>query len=150
MAFRKVHSYLSCLVCPLLPFLCRFGRLSFRLITVSETHTHTHTHTYTHTPLCRTPLDRWSARRKDLYPTTRNNGKKQAAMPPVGLEPAVLEIARPQTHAFGRTTNEIGEGQNFYSRIACGNCGQRRNPVRCAVAVLRIKHRHIPEWGRGS
>lgn len=54
MAFRKVHSYFSCLVCLLLPFLCRCRRLWFHLITGSDTHPHTHT------TLGRILLDRWS------------------------------------------------------------------------------------------
>jgi hypothetical protein len=38
---------------------------------LSQSVTRTHTHTHTHT-IDRTPLDEWSARRRDLYPTTRD------------------------------------------------------------------------------
>jgi len=34
-----------------------------------------------------TPLDEWSARRRDLYLTTHNTHKTQTPMPPAGLEP---------------------------------------------------------------
>ena len=68
----------------------------------------------------------------------------------MGLERAVPECARLQTHPLDRTTTVIGEGQYCYCIIACGNCGQRRNPVRCAVSVLRITNRHLPEWRQGS
>jgi len=35
----------------------------------------------------RTPLDEWSARRRDLYLTTHNTYNRQTFMPPVGFEP---------------------------------------------------------------
>jgi len=39
--------------------------------------------TLRHTTLSRTPLDEWSARRRDLYLTTRNT--QQTDIPPAGL-----------------------------------------------------------------
>jgi hypothetical protein len=39
-----------------------------------------HDHTQTHTTLGRTPLDKWSAWRRDLYLTTHNNHKRQTYM----------------------------------------------------------------------
>jgi len=36
--------------------------------------------TLRHTTLGRTPLDEWSARRRDLYLTTHNTCKRQASM----------------------------------------------------------------------
>jgi hypothetical protein len=41
-----------------------------------------------HTTLGRTPLDEWSARRRDLYLTIHNTHKWQTSMPPAGFEPA--------------------------------------------------------------
>ena len=35
-----------------------------------------------HTTAGRTPLDEWSARRRDLYLTTHNNHNRQTSMPP--------------------------------------------------------------------
>jgi hypothetical protein len=43
-----------------------------------------------------TPLDEWSARRRDLYLTTHNIHN----MPPVGFEPTISEAERPQTDAL--------------------------------------------------
>ena len=42
-------------------------------------HSHTHTHTYTQrrTTVGRTPLDEWSARRRDLYVTTHDTHDKR-------------------------------------------------------------------------
>jgi hypothetical protein len=38
-----------------------------------------------HTTVGRTPLDEWSARRRDLYLTTHNTHKRQTYMPPGGI-----------------------------------------------------------------
>jgi hypothetical protein len=51
------------------------GRLSFRGFMI----------TLRHTIFCRTPLDEWSARRRDLYLTTHNTHKRQISMPPAGI-----------------------------------------------------------------
>jgi len=39
------------------------------------------------TTVGRTPLDEWSARRRDLYLTTHDTHNRQISMPPVGFEP---------------------------------------------------------------
>jgi hypothetical protein len=41
--------------------------------------------TLRHTTLGWTPLDEWSARRRDLYLTTHNTHKRQTSMPPGGI-----------------------------------------------------------------
>jgi len=53
-----------------------------------------------HTTLSRTPLDEWSARRRDLYLTTHNTHKRQISIPSVGFEPAIPASERQQTHAL--------------------------------------------------
>jgi hypothetical protein len=58
--------------------------------------------TLRHTTFGRTPLDEWSARRRDLYLTTRNTHNRETSMPPVGFEPAIPAKKRPQTHALDR------------------------------------------------
>jgi hypothetical protein len=52
-----------------------------------------------HTTLSRTPLDEWSALRRDLYLTAHNTHKRQTDMLPAWFEPAIPAIERPQTHA---------------------------------------------------
>jgi len=54
-------------------------------------------HTQQHTRVGRTTLDKWSARRRDLYLTTQNTHNKQISMHPVGFEPTILagERSRP-------------------------------------------------------
>jgi hypothetical protein len=60
-----------------------------------------------HTTRGRTPLDEWSARRRDLYLTTNNTHKKQTSMFQAGLEPTIPGSERPQTHALDRAANGI-------------------------------------------
>jgi hypothetical protein len=55
-----------------------------------------------HTTLGRTPVDEWSARRRDLYPTTHNPHNRQTSMPPAWSEPAIPVSERPQSHALYR------------------------------------------------
>ena len=44
-----------------------------------------------HITLDKTPLDEWSARRRDFCLTTHDIHKRQISMPPVGFEPAISE-----------------------------------------------------------
>ena len=71
--------------------------------------------TLTHTTLVRTPLDEYSARRRDLYYlTTHNTHKKQTCMPQSGFEPATPPSYRPHTHALHRAAPEIGLFYQMY------------------------------------
>jgi hypothetical protein len=55
-----------------------------------------------------TPLDEWSARRRDLYLTTHNTHYRQTSMPPVGFEHTISAGERPQTYALDRVATETG------------------------------------------
>jgi len=57
-------------------------------------------HTRWHITVGRTPLDEWSARRRDFYLTTHNTHNRQASMPPVGFEPMISASEWPQTYAL--------------------------------------------------
>ena len=57
-------------------------------------------HTQRRATVGRTPLDEWSARRRDLYLTTNDNHNRQISMPPVGFEPTISVGERPQTNAL--------------------------------------------------
>ena len=61
--------------------------------------------TLRHITLGRTPLDVWSARRRDLYLTTHNTHNIQTSMPTVGFEPAVPASEPLQTHALDRAAS---------------------------------------------
>jgi len=56
----------------------------------------------------RTPLDEWSARRRDLYLTKHNTHNRQTPMPPVGFELTISAGERPQTHALDRAATGTG------------------------------------------
>jgi len=60
--------------------------------------------------VCRTPLDEWSARRRDLYLTTHNTHNRQISMPPVGFEPTISAGERPQKYALDRAVTGTGSG----------------------------------------
>jgi hypothetical protein len=75
-------------------------------------------HDHTHTTLGSTPLDEWSARRRDLYLTTHNTHKRQTSMPLAGFKPAIPESERPQTHALDGTATGILSGHtSVYSLL---------------------------------
>jgi hypothetical protein len=57
-------------------------------------------HTQTHSTVGRTPLDKGSAGRGDLYVTTQTLYKRQTSMSPVGFETTIPARARPPTYAL--------------------------------------------------
>jgi len=65
-------------------------------------------HTQRRTSVGMTPLDGWSARRRDLYLTTHNNHIRQISMPPVGFEPTISAGERPQTYVLDRAATGTG------------------------------------------
>jgi len=65
-------------------------------------------HTQRRITFGRTPLDEWSARRKEPYLTTHNTHSRQTYMPPVGFEPTVSARERSQTYALDRAANGTG------------------------------------------
>jgi hypothetical protein len=58
--------------------------------------------TLRYTTFGRTPLDEWSAWRRDRYLTTHNTQTRQTSMPPAGFEPTITASERPQNHVFDR------------------------------------------------
>ena len=67
--------------------------------------------TLSYTTLGRTPLDKCSARRRELYVTRHNTHNRQTSMYPPGFEPAIPGDERPQTHALDRTPTGIGSSK---------------------------------------
>ena len=65
-------------------------------------------HTQRRATVGRTPLDEWSALRRDLYLTTRNIHNRQTSIPPMGFEPTISAGERPQTHALDRSATGTG------------------------------------------
>ena len=76
-------------------------------------------HTQRPTTIGRTPLDEWSARRRDLYLTTHNTHNRQTSMPPVGFEPTISAGERPQTYALDRAATGTGtNNRSFYQNTS--------------------------------
>ena len=74
-------------------------------------------HTQQRITVGRTPLDEWSARRRDLYLTTHNTHNRQTSIPLVELEPTISVGERPQTYALDRAATGIGYHQKYKLKI---------------------------------
>ena len=73
------------------PTHCRCRKLLLHLITFS-----------------RTPLNKGSARRRNLYLTTHNTHKRKTSPTPAGFKPAIPASDRMQTHALDLAATGIG------------------------------------------
>jgi hypothetical protein len=71
-----------------------------------------HDHNTGHTTFDRTPLDKWSARRKNLYLTTHKSHKRDTPLPPAGFEPTIPARQRLRTHAFHCAATRIGKSNS--------------------------------------
>jgi len=67
----------------------------------------------------RTPLDKWSVRRRDLYLTTHNTHNRQKSMPPVGFKPTISEGERSQTYTLDRAATGTGRIQWIILKNVC-------------------------------
>ena len=67
-----------------------------------------HDHTYGHTTLCRTHLDEWSARRRDLYPQHNKITTDSHPRPSAGFEPVNPASEWLQNHAVDCAASGIG------------------------------------------
>jgi len=75
-------------------------------------------HTQRRSTVGRTPLDEWSAHRRDLYLTTHDTHNRQISMPPVGFEPTISAGERqppqaPHTCIVMLIMDEVFEGAYF-------------------------------------
>ena len=74
-------------------------------------------HTQRRTTVGRTPLNKWSARRRDLYLTTHNTHNRQTSMPLVGFEPTISAGERPQTYPLDRAATGTGKISLYCEQI---------------------------------
>ena len=72
-------------------------------------------HTQRRTTVDRTPLDEWSARRRDPYLTTHNIQNGVTSTPPAEFEPTISAGERPQNNASACTAT--GTRTNKYTCI---------------------------------
>jgi hypothetical protein len=70
------------------------------------------TNTLRHIAIGRTPLDKGSARRRDLYLTTHTTHKRQTPIPPAGFELTIPASGGPQTQALDHAAIAIGHELN--------------------------------------
>jgi len=68
-------------------------------------------HTQWCTTVSRTPLDEWSAHRRDLYLTTHDTHNRQISMPPVGFEPTISAGKQPAAACLLRSWVQIPPGR---------------------------------------
>ena len=65
-------------------------------------------HTQRRVTVGRTPLDEWSARRRNLHMSTYNTHNRQSSMFPVGFEPTISAGERPQAYLLDRAATVAG------------------------------------------
>ena len=76
-------------------------------------------HTQRRTTVGRTPLDEWSARRRDHYLTTHDTHNRQISIPPVGFEPTISAGERPQVADLLRSWVRIPPGAWIFVCCEC-------------------------------
>ena len=76
-------------------------------------------HTQRRSTIGRTPLDEWSARRRDLYLTTHDSHNRQISMPSVGFEPTISAGERPQAAHLLRSWVQIPPGAWIFVCCEC-------------------------------
>jgi len=86
-----------------------------------------------HITLGRTPVDEWSARRRDLYVTTHNTHKRQTSMPSRGFQPAIWKSKRPQIHTLDGAVTGIGS-------FTLVGCSDRRGITKHVYRMSSIKN----------
>ena len=99
-------------------------------------------HTQRRTTFGRTPLDEWSARRRDLYLTTHNTHNRQTSTPPVGFEPTISAGERTQTYALDRAATGTGHCKDYKTRFL----KRKRGILLSIVTSKRARRPRNPDW----
>ena len=76
-------------------------------------------HTQRRSTVGRTPLDEWSARRRDLYLTTHDTHNRQISISPVGFEPKISGGERPAAARLLRSWVRIPPGKWIFVCCEC-------------------------------
>ena len=108
------------------------------------------------TTIGRTPLDEWSARRRDLYPTTHNSHNKHSC-PPVVFEPTISAGERPQTYALDRlrplgptaaTGTDCGQWDRLHidCNISISQQGRNSDAIILPVFCMDVTFLIAPNW----
>ena len=67
--------------------------------------------------VCRTPVDEWTARRRDLYLATHNTHNRYPSIPTLGFEPTISAGEQPQTNALNREATGTGICILYHGKI---------------------------------
>jgi len=130
--------------CVILFIICTLHRIFSRGATSPSgprpPHCRGFTSTLRHTTVGRTPMDKWSARRRDPYQTTRNTFTRKTRMTTAGCERKILASQRPQTHDLDRAATGTETWQNIRKNssrmIGVGHVArvaEMRNTLKCLV-----------------
>ena len=92
-----------------------------------------------HTTVGRTPLDKWSACRRDLYLTTHDTHNRQTSMPTAGFEPVIPANERQQTHVLDRAATGIGS--EIHTKHVNTPCGQQAE-----YFSVTSGGKHVTDW----
>ena len=99
-------------------------------------------HTQRRTTVCRTPLDEWSARRRDLYLTIHNTHNRQTSMLAEGFESTISAGERPQTYVLDRAATGTGPCLVLLKKYYWVIISRRR---RCSTYVGNLRQRNCFE-----
>ena len=100
-------------------------------------------HTQQRSTVGRTPLDEWSARRRDLYLTTHDTHNRQISTPPVGFEPTISAGERPQAAHLLRSLVRIPPGAWIF---VCCECRVLSGRGLCDELVTRPEESYRLWW----
>jgi hypothetical protein len=93
-------------------------------------------HTQRRSTVGRTPLDEWSARRRNIYLTTHDTHNRQISMPPVGFEATVSAGERPAATYLMRSCLQIPPGALIF---VCCECRVLSGKGLCDELITRPK-----------
>ena len=98
-------------------------------------------HTQRRTTVGRTPLDKRSARRRDLYLTTHDTHNRQISMLPMGFKPMISASERPQAIRLLRSWVRIPSGAWIF---VCCECRVLSGRGLCDKLIARAEESYRP------
>jgi hypothetical protein len=93
-------------------------------------------HTKLRATVGRTPLDEWSAHRRDLYLTTHNTHNRQTSVLPVGLKPTISAGDQPQTYVLDRSATGTGNTKYLILWIKTDTSNMDISVLSCNLSVF--------------
>ena len=97
-------------------------------------------HTQRRSTVGKTPLDEWSAQRRDLYLTTNDTQNRQISMPPVGFEPTISAGERPAAALLLKSWVRIPPGAWIF---VCCDCRVLSGIDLCEELITRPEESYL-------